>query len=52
MQFHHNGYVTGDPLIKEAAGVGIDRSEDLPEVMDVLIVGEGPAGMTLSLIHI
>ena len=28
MQFHHNGYVTGDPLIKEAAGVGIDRSED------------------------
>ena len=48
MQFHHNGYVTGDPLIKEAAGVGIDRSEDLPEVMDVLIVGEGPAGMTTA----
>ena len=45
MQFHHNGYVSGDPTIRPAAGVGIDRPEDLPEIVDVLIVGTGPAGM-------
>lgn len=46
MQFHQDGYVTGDPKIKAAAGVGIDRPEELPQQLDVLIVGEGPAGMT------
>ena len=45
MQFHHHGYVSGDPRIKPAAGVGIDRPEELPENVDVLIVGSGPAGM-------
>ncbi|GAA5225771.1 FAD-binding monooxygenase [Paeniglutamicibacter antarcticus] len=45
MQFHHHGYVSGDPRIKPAAGVGIDRPEELPETVDVLIVGSGPAGM-------
>src|SRR5664279_2053896 len=45
MQFHHNGYVSGDPTISPAAGVGIDRPDELPDVMDVLIVGTGPAGM-------
>lgn len=45
MQFHHHGYVSGDPRIQPAAGVGIDRPEDLPDRMDVLIVGSGPAGM-------
>ncbi|WP_418908888.1 FAD-binding monooxygenase [Glutamicibacter endophyticus] len=45
MQFHHNGYVSGDPRIQPAAGVGIDRPADLPDTMDVLIVGSGPAGM-------
>ena len=45
MQFHHHGYVSGDPRIKPAAGVGIDRAEELPEEVDVLIVGSGPAGM-------
>jgi len=45
MQFHENGYTTGDPRIKPAAGVGIDRPAELPATMDVLIVGEGPAGM-------
>ena len=45
MQFHHHGYVSGDPRIQPAAGVGIDRPEDLPDQMDVLIVGSGPAGM-------
>lgn len=45
MQFHHHGYVSGDPRIKPAAGVGINRWEELPEEVDVLIVGSGPAGM-------
>lgn len=44
MQFHVSSYETGDPLTMPAEGVGIDRPEDLPEVMDVLIVGCGPAG--------
>src|SRR5699024_9243495 len=45
MQFHHHGYVTGDPKREPAAGVGIDRSQELPDRIDVLIVGAGPAGM-------
>lgn len=44
MQFHHHGYVSGDPRILPAAGVGIDRSPELPDEMDVLVVGGGPAG--------
>ena len=45
MQFHHHGYVSGDPRIEEASGTGIDRPEALPDAVDVLIVGSGPAGM-------
>ena len=45
MQFHHHGYVSGDPRVLPAAGVGIDRPEELPDEVDVLIVGTGPAGM-------
>lgn len=45
MQFHHHGYVKHDPRIKEAAGTGIDRPTELPDTMDVLIVGAGPAGI-------
>jgi phenol 2-monooxygenase (NADPH) len=45
MQFHHYGYVSGDPRIKPAAGVGLDRPAELPDEIDVLIVGTGPAGM-------
>ncbi|MFZ3454260.1 FAD-binding monooxygenase [Arthrobacter sp. 7Tela_A1] len=45
MQFHHHGYVSGDPRVQPAAGVGINRPEELPDEMDVLIVGSGPAGM-------
>ena len=48
MLFHHHGYVSTDPRIQPAAGVGVDRSPDLPEVMDVLVVGSGPAGMTAT----
>ncbi|MFD4401769.1 FAD-binding monooxygenase [Nocardia sp. NPDC058499] len=45
MQFHHHGYVSGDPRIQAPAGVGLDRSVELPDEVDVLIVGSGPAGM-------
>jgi phenol 2-monooxygenase len=45
MQFHHHGYVSGDPRVQPAAGVGIDRPAELPDEVDVLIVGSGPAGM-------
>jgi phenol 2-monooxygenase len=45
VQFHHHGYVSGDPRIQPIAGVGIDRPAELPDFVDVLIVGTGPAGM-------
>ncbi len=45
MHFHHHGYVTGDPRVQPPQGVGVDRPADLPDEMDVLIVGTGPAGM-------
>ncbi|VXC28062.1 3-hydroxybenzoate 4-monooxygenase [Arthrobacter sp. 9AX] len=45
MQFHHHGYVSGDPRVKPAAGVGLNRPDELPDEVDVLIVGTGPAGM-------
>ncbi|GAA1927472.1 FAD-dependent monooxygenase [Microbacterium aoyamense] len=48
MQFHHHGYVSGDPRVQPAAGTGIDRPDDLPDEVDVLIVGSGPAGMLLA----
>ncbi|WP_018296591.1 FAD-dependent monooxygenase [Corynebacterium lubricantis] len=44
MQFHYDGYATGDPMEMRAEGSGINRPDDLPEVMDVLVVGAGPAG--------
>ncbi|PPF45439.1 3-hydroxybenzoate 4-monooxygenase [Pseudoclavibacter sp. AY1F1] len=48
MQFHHHGYVSGDPRTLPAAGTGLDRPADLPDQVDVLIVGSGPAGMLLA----
>jgi len=45
LQFHHHGYVSGDPRVQPAAGTGVDRPAELPEAVDVLIVGSGPAGM-------
>ncbi|HEX7381197.1 MAG TPA: FAD-dependent monooxygenase [Nevskiaceae bacterium] len=44
MQFHHHGYVSTSPRTQPAAGTGIDRPAELPDTMDVLIVGAGPAG--------
>lgn len=48
MQFHHHGYVSGDPRVQPAAGRGLHRSAELPDETDVLIVGSGPAGMLLA----
>lgn len=45
MLFHHNGYVSHDPREWEPAGYGVDRASELPDEMDVLIVGSGPAGV-------
>lgn len=45
MEFHHQGYVSANPRILPAAGVGVDRPAQLTDTMDVLIVGSGPAGM-------
>src|SRR5699024_1764027 len=48
MQLHHHGYISTDPRVKPAAGVGLDRPDELPNTMDVMIVGSGPAGMTTA----
>jgi phenol 2-monooxygenase len=45
VQFHDHGYVSGDPRLEPAAGVGLDRPAEVPDDVDVLIVGAGPAGM-------
>jgi phenol 2-monooxygenase len=45
VQFHHHGYVSGDPRVQPASGVGSDRPAELPDQVDVLVVGTGPAGM-------
>ncbi|WP_460772794.1 FAD-dependent monooxygenase [Microbacterium sp. GXF7504] len=48
MQIHHRGYEAGDPRIKPAAGHGIDRPTEIPDEMDVLIVGTGPAASVVA----
>jgi phenol 2-monooxygenase len=50
MQFHLNGFRPGDPEISEPAegSDGSRPSQQLPAEVDVLIVGCGPAGLTLA----
>lgn len=48
MQFHNHGYVSEEPRVCPPAGTGIDRPEVMPDEVDVLIVGSGPAGMLLA----
>ncbi|HWL60477.1 MAG TPA: FAD-dependent monooxygenase [Microbacteriaceae bacterium] len=48
MQFHHDGYQSTEPRVRPAEGYGIDRASELPDEMDLLIVGTGPAGMLLA----
>ncbi|MEN9751687.1 MAG: hypothetical protein RLZZ600_734 [Actinomycetota bacterium] len=47
MQFHQRGYVSNDPRIKDAAGYGINRPSEIPDEMDVLVVGTGPAAVAV-----
>ncbi|MBT3536419.1 MAG: 3-hydroxybenzoate 4-monooxygenase [Rhodospirillaceae bacterium] len=50
MQFHLNGFRTGDPGVSEATAdaSGSRQQEQLQEEVDVLIVGCGPAGLALA----
>ena len=49
MQFHLNGFRTGDPQISEPAKrYDLRPSDSLPAEVDVLIVGCGPTGLTLA----
>ncbi len=45
MQFYLNGFRPGDPTIAPAAA---DAGGPIPEEVDVLIVGAGPAGLVLA----
>ncbi|MEC9471190.1 MAG: FAD-binding monooxygenase [Pseudomonadota bacterium] len=50
MQFHLDGFKTGDPVIHEPSSdaTALANTDSLPEEVDVLIVGCGPAGLTLA----
>src|SRR3954449_9543511 len=48
MQFYLNGYKTGDPFIEDPHPAVAERPGRLPEEVDVLIVGCGPAGLVLA----
>lgn len=50
MQFYKNGFRGGNPDVKEAAPNRRNRgiNEPLPEKVDVLISGTGPAGLCLA----
>ncbi|MDO9435238.1 FAD-binding monooxygenase [Hydrogenophaga sp.] len=47
MQFHLNGFKPGSPEVADAARV-VAHTDTLPDKVDVLIVGCGPAGLTLA----
>ncbi len=50
MQFHLNGFRPGDPIICEASekARATPQGDTLPTQVDVLIIGCGPAGLTLA----
>ena len=48
MQFHLNGFRPGDPHVHPAAASVAPRTDAVPARLDVLIVGCGPAGLTLA----
>ncbi len=48
MQFHLDGFVPGDPALAAAAPGALPHGGSLPAEVDVLIVGCGPAGLTLA----
>jgi phenol 2-monooxygenase (NADPH) len=48
VQFHLNGYKTGDPSVYDPHPSVAERPGGLPEEVDVLIIGCGPAGLVLA----
>jgi phenol 2-monooxygenase (NADPH) len=48
MQFYLDGYRPGDPFIEDPHPSVAERTGALPEEVDVLIVGCGPAGLVLA----
>jgi phenol 2-monooxygenase (NADPH) len=48
MQFYLDGYRPGDPELRPVAAAATPRPDALPDVVDVLIVGSGPAGTLLA----
>jgi phenol 2-monooxygenase (NADPH) len=48
MQFHVDGFQSGDPRIRPAHPAAAARPAALPGEVDVLIVGCGPAGLVLA----
>src|SRR5690242_16205095 len=48
MQFYLNGYKAGDPFLEDPHPSVARRPEGLPDEVDVLIVGCGPAGLVLA----
>lgn len=48
MQFYRDGYRPGDPDVLTAAGHALTRTERIPDRVDVLVVGTGPAGTVLA----
>ncbi|MBW0104120.1 FAD-dependent monooxygenase [Pseudonocardia sp. KRD291] len=48
MQFYLDGYTPGDPFVADPHPALADRPSGMPETVDVLIVGCGPAGLVLA----
>ena len=48
MQFHLNGFRPGNPEVMETTADMAARTDGVPGEVDVLIVGCGPAGLTLA----
>lgn len=48
MQFHLNEFRPGDPHLSQPSANAAKRTDSAPQEVDVLIVGCGPAGLTLA----
>ena len=48
MQFHLDGFRPGDPHVADASDLAAPHTDAAPAQVDVLIVGCGPAGLTLA----
>ncbi|MCE3269799.1 MAG: phenol 2-monooxygenase [Ramlibacter sp.] len=48
MQFHLDGFRPGDPRVAVASPAAVPHADAVPGRVDVLVVGSGPAGLTLA----